>query len=283
MKVPTKNKGRMIAAIACFAVAAILLLWLLSERILAARFRSEVQAVYQEAMERVSDEALQEAYRAAQIYNATLADGVELAQVSSDKGEVMQYASLLNLAGNGVMGYVEIPKLGTRLPIYHGTDADVLEYGVGHLIGSSLPVGGADTHTALSGHSGLSSSKIFSDLGKLQTGDRFMLKVLDKTLVYEVNQIRVVEPGDTAPLAIERGMDYCTLITCTPYGINTHRLLVRGVRAENPASLLPGENTPESSEEQMKSAWSKVCIPVLTGTALLTVCLLVRRRTCKGK
>jgi len=283
MKTPKKNNGRKIAAIACFAVAAILFLWLVMGRVLAERFRSEVQAVYQQAMEQVSDETLQEAYRAAQMYNTMLADGVEAAQVSTDKREAMQYTSLLNLAGNGVMGYVEIPKLGTRLPIYHGTGAEALSYGVGHLIGSSLPIGGADTHTALSGHSGLSSSKIFSDLGKLQTGDQFMLKVLNGTLVYEVDQIQVVEPGNADPLAIERGKDYCTLITCTPYGINTHRLLVRGVRVEHAEPLLAEEHAEEAAEGQTRSVWAKVWIPVLAVTALLTVCLLVRRRRCKGK
>lgn len=146
------------------------------------------------------------------------------------QAEQTAYAGLLDAAQNGVMGYLEIPSLDCRLPIYHGTDEAVLQVGVGHLEGSSLPVGGPGTHCVLSGHRGLPSARLFTDLDRLQPGDGFTLHVLEETLSYEVDQIRIVEPQQLEELAIQPGEDYCTLVTCTPYGINTHRLLVRGRR-----------------------------------------------------
>lgn len=140
------------------------------------------------------------------------------------------YDSQLNIAGNGIMGYVEIPKIQVNLPIYHGTDAEVLDRGVGHLLGSSLPVGGENTHTILSGHSGMASQKMFTDLEQLTQGDVFYLNVLNETLAYQVTEINAVLPYETDLLGIVPGEDLCTLVTCTPYGINTHRLLVRGSR-----------------------------------------------------
>lgn len=148
--------------------------------------------------------------------------------------ERVDYNSQLNVGNNGVMGYIEIPKISCSLPIYHGTSAGVLQVAVGHLEGSSLPVGGASTHCVLSGHRGLPSAKLFTDLDQLDTGDIFMLRVLDETLTYEVDQIHIVLPDEMDDLYIAEGKDYCTLITCTPYGINTHRMLVRGRRIENP-------------------------------------------------
>jgi sortase A len=131
------------------------------------------------------------------------------------------------------MAYIEIPSINCTLPIYHGTSPSALESGVGHIAGTSLPVGGKNTHCVLSSHRGLPSARLFSDIDKLVEGDLFMLKTLDETLTYEVDQILIVEPDDTSALKIENGQDYCTLVTCTPYGINTHRLLVRGHRTSN--------------------------------------------------
>ena len=146
-----------------------------------------------------------------------------------------EYQSLLNVGGTGIMGYIEIASLGVSLPVYHGTSDAVLQIAVGHLDWTSLPVGGEGTHCVLSGHRGLPSAKLFTNLDKLVVGDTFILRVLDEILTYEVDQILIVEPHVTENLHIEEGKDYCTLVTCTPYGINSHRLLVRGHRVENAA------------------------------------------------
>lgn len=143
------------------------------------------------------------------------------------------YHKALNVAGNGIMGYVEIPSINVSLPIYHGTEENVLQVAIGHLEWTSLPTGGASTHCVISGHRGLPSARLFTDLDKLVTGDYFMLHVLDETLTYEVDQILIVEPQDTDALLIQEGKDLCTLVTCTPYGINSHRMLVRGHRVDN--------------------------------------------------
>lgn len=143
------------------------------------------------------------------------------------------YYNLLNLSNDGVMGYVNIPTLKLSLVVYHGIDENVLQVGAGHIEGTSLPVGGENTHAAISGHRGLVSAKLFSNLNELVKGDIFMLNVLDATLTYEVDQILIVEPNQTEAINVEDGKDYCTLITCTPYGINSHRLLVRGHRIDN--------------------------------------------------
>lgn len=150
---------------------------------------------------------------------------------------VQGYDDRLDVTGTGIMGYISIEKLGVNLPIYHGTATEVLQVGVGHLEGSSLPVGGPGTHCVLSGHRGLPSSKLFTDLDKLEVGDRFVITVLDTKLVYEVDQIKVVLPDEISDLQVVEGMDYCTLLTCTPYGINTHRLLVRGVRVDEVGAI----------------------------------------------
>ena len=141
-----------------------------------------------------------------------------------------EYESLLNLIGDGLMGYIEIPILGVRCPIYHYTTEEILQKGVGHLFGSSLPVGGAGTHAVLTAHRGLPSNKLFSDLDKIKEGDKFFIHILNEVFAYQVDQIQVVEPDDTGSLALTKGKDYVTLVTCTPYGVNTHRILCRGHR-----------------------------------------------------
>ena len=147
--------------------------------------------------------------------------------------EEQEYNSLLNVGGTGMMGYLEIPDIDFSLPIYHGVDEAVLQVAIGHLVGSSLPVGGESTHCVISGHRGLPSAKLFTNLDQLKEGDIFMMRVLDETLTYEVDQIRIVEPEDLSNIGIVEGEDLCTLVTCTPYGVNSHRLLVRGHRIEN--------------------------------------------------
>lgn len=152
-----------------------------------------------------------------------------------DDEERETYETMLNVAGNGVMGYVEIPKIECRLPIYHGTNEAVLQVAIGHIEGTSLPVGGLGTHCVVSGHRGLPSARLFTDLDQVTVGDTVLIHVLDETLTYLVDQILIVEPHDTTALAIDPACDYLTLVTCTPYGINSHRLLVRGHRIETEA------------------------------------------------
>ncbi len=163
----------------------------------------------------------------------------ELSKLSApllDYGEVEGYEDILDVAGNGIMGYISIPRINIRLPIYHGTSEAVLSVAVGHLEGTSLPVGGEGTHCVLSAHRGLPSARLFTNLDKLEVGDTFTITVLDTVLTYEVDQIRIVEPNEVGELSILEGQDYVTLLTCTPYGVNTQRLLVRGHRIENAES-----------------------------------------------
>ena len=193
----------------------------------------QTQAVvdYTERIEKMDDsEKLNEIGRAVD-YNSLLVDNGR--RFSPSKEEDLLYRSILSIDDNGMMGYITIPELRLKLAIYHGVDESVLQVGIGHIEGSSLPVGGEGTHCVLSGHRGLPSAKLFTDIDKLVIGDVFMLHVYDKVLTYEVDQILIVEPEDYSALAIEEGEDYCTLVTCTPYGINTHRLLIRGHRIEN--------------------------------------------------
>lgn len=164
-------------------------------------------------------------------YNETLTQKEDRYEMSDEEKE--EYESLLNVSGNGIIGYIEIPLIDCSLPVYHGTNESVLQVAVGHVEGSSLPVGGTGTHSVISGHRGLPRAKLFTNLDKLAEGDTFILRILDEALTYEVDQIRIVEPYEMNALEIDPDKDYCTLVTCTPYGINSHRLLVRGHRVEN--------------------------------------------------
>lgn len=193
--------------------------------------QSRAIADYAQQVADLDNETYEKLWADAQAYNKKLA-GKEARYILTE-AEQEEYESLLNLSGNGILGYIEIPSLKCSLPIYHGTDESVLQIAIGHIAGSSLPVGGKSTHCVLSGHRGLPSAKLFTDIDKLAVGDRFMIRVLDETLTYEVDQILIVEPQEMDALAIEPGKDLCTLVTCTPYGINTHRLLVRGHRVKN--------------------------------------------------
>ena len=192
---------------------------------------SQAVADYAENVRNLEAEKYQQVLQDARNYNQMLPyKHTTFALSEEEKGA---YDALLDISGTGVMGYIEIPSIDISLPVYHGTEEGVLQIAVGHLEWSSLPVGGADTHCVLSGHRGLPSAKLFTNLDKLVVGDKFIMRVLDEVLTYEVDQILIVEPTDVSALMIEAGKDLCTLITCTPYGINSHRLLVRGHRIEN--------------------------------------------------
>lgn len=187
-------------------------------------------ANYTEEVANLDHQEYDDLWDAARKYNEELSRHGTAYRLTDE--QTQQYETLLNVSGLGIMGSIEIPEIDVNLPIYHGTDESVLQVAVGHLEWSSLPIGGEGTHCVLSGHRGLPSAKLFTNLDQLEKGDTFLLRILDEVLTYEVDQILIVEPQETAALQIEHGKDYCTLITCTPYGINTHRLLVRGHRID---------------------------------------------------
>ena len=187
-------------------------------------------ATYTEAVADIDDETYARMWQDAEAFNEQLADTGIIWE--PDETLLEQYKGLLDVSGSGIMGYVEIPQISVKLPIYHGTEESVLQVAVGHIAGSSLPVGGESTHCIISGHTGLSSAKLFTDLDDLHEGNLFLIHTLDETLTYQIDQIHTVLPYDLSDLQIVKGKDYCTLVTCTPYGVNSHRLLVRGPRIE---------------------------------------------------
>lgn len=191
-------------------------------------------AGYTEAVEKLDEEDYEKYLEDARAYNAALAGSGNFSRTAPPG---VPYEDLLNFTGSGIMAYIEIPSIRVSLPVYHGTEDTILQVAIGHLEGTSLPVGGPDTHCVVSGHRGLPSAKLLTDLDRMVEDDIFQIHVLNEVLTYEVDQIRIVEPDDISLLKIEDGQDLCTLVTCTPYGINSHRLLVRGHRIENPASV----------------------------------------------
>lgn len=190
--------------------------------------------------------------------------------------EVPGYEDALNVTGNGIMGYINIDKIGVQLPVYHGTDEAVLQIAVGHVEGSSLPTGGESTHCVLSAHRGLPSARLFTDLDKMELGDTFTLSVLDLVMTYQVDQILIVGPKDVEPLYVVEGEDYCTLVTCTPYGVNSHRLLVRGTRVENEKQYANVRVTADAALIDPLLVASFVAVPLLA--VLLILLMLPRHR-----
>ncbi|MGM9650510.1 MAG: class C sortase [Faecousia sp.] len=234
-------------------------------------------ATYSEDVANLDQEKYDEIWKAAQEYNAALAEQGTI--FSLNDAQRARYESLLDVTGLGIMGYIEIPSIGCTLPIYHGTEESVLQIAVGHLEWSSLPVGGTGSHCVLSGHRGLPSAKLFTDLDKLTEGDVFVLRVLDEVLTYEVDQILIVEPKQTDQLEIVSGKDYCTLVTCTPYGINTHRLLVRGHRVDNIEQANTVRVTADAVQIEPMLVAPIVAIPMLL--VLLILLLLPKRKKRK--
>ena len=251
-----KKKIVTICAAVLFLVALGLTLYPLISNYVNQKYASEIQTAYRELIQQTDDSILQEAKQRAIAYNLAITPGT--AGAYSEEALLTaaeDYDNQLDIAGNGIMGYVEIPKIQVNLPIYHGTDAEVLDRGVGHLLGSSLPVGGVNIHTILSGHSGMASQKMFTDLEQLTQGDVFYLNVLNETLAYQVTEINTVLPYETDLLSIVPGEDLCTLITCTPYGVNTHRLLVRGSRIPYEEALTLEEES--VAAEAVESTWEQ--------------------------
>ena len=229
---------------------------------------------YAESVAALDNASYDAIWDAARQYNRNLLNRSNSFRLSEE--QKAEYESLLDISGQGVMGYIEIPEIDVSLPIYHGTEDTVLQVAVGHLEWTSLPVGGESTHCVLSGHRGLPSAKLFTNLDKLREGDTFLLRVLDEILTYEVDQILIVEPQDTAALEIVEGQDYCTLVTCTPYGINTHRLLVRGHRVDNIGEGKTVRVTADAVQLEPLLVAPVVAIPMLL--ILLILLLLPRRR-----
>ena len=263
--------------IAAFFIGALLLLYPTISDFWNSFHQSRAIASYAEQVADLDENAYDRLWEDARIYNKTLGDRMNRFVMAEEHKKA--YAALLNIADNGVMGYIEIPKVRCNLPIYHGTDEAVLQIAIGHVSGSSLPVGGQSTHCVLSGHRGLPSAKLFTNLDELETGDVFMLRVLDETLTYEVDQIRTVLPNELGDLAIVEGEDYCTLVTCTPYGINSHRLLVRGHRVENHAGASTIRVTADAMQIEPLQVAPLVAAPILV---VMLVVVLIPHRT-KGK
>lgn len=241
------------------------------------KYQSLIQTQYEDCVEEMDEARLQELWQAANDYNSSLAE----VQYSRDglRSAALSYEDVLDPNGNGIMGYVEIPKISVNLPIYHNADMQTLEDGVGHLLGSSLPIGGAGTHSVLSAHSGVAGKKLFSDLDQLAEGDVFYLHVLDETLAYQVDEIHTVLPQDSSLLNRSGEEDRCTLITCTPFGVNTHRLLVQGIR-------IPYETAVEKAAETVEapSTWNQQYVRgLLIGGAIFVACLSVFLVICLVK
>ena len=242
-------KWYIFTAIALFVVALGLLLYPLVGELLSEKYHSDVETSYTAAIEDTDDAELTAQRQAAQQYNAMLAN----ATISEGGASAPPLAYAEQLTVGGVMCYVDIPKINVYLPVQHGTGAETLEKSVGHVVGTSLPVGGSSTHAVLSAHSGMASSKLFSDIDQLTEGDMFYIHVLGEVLAYEVNAINTVLPTDTSLLQIEEDKDLVTLVTCTPFGINTHRLLVRGHRVP----YVPAQEATAATEKPAASSWTQ--------------------------
>lgn len=233
---------------------------------------------YDESISKLDTEQYETLWNAAQAYNQALLERDNPYMLTETlKAE---YEQVLDLSGIGVMGYIEIPEIDVSLPIYHGTEESVLQVAVGHIEWSSLPVGGAGSHCVLSGHRGLPSAKLFTNLDKLQVGDMFMLRVLNEVLTYEVDQILIVEPHESGDLQMIDGEDFCTLVTCTPYGINTHRLLVRGHRVENKEEAKLVRVTADAMQIEPLLAAPFAAIPFLL---VLLIILMIPQKKRKGE
>lgn len=242
--------------------------------------QSRAVVTYAETVSGMTDEEKAEWRSRAETYNEALA--AKAADWELSEEERADYESQMSITGAGIMGYVEIPKIGVSFSVYHGTSESVLQEGVGHLEGSSMPVGGESTHAVISGHRGLPSAKLFTDLDKLQEGDVFYLHVLEETMTYEVDQILTVEPDELDALKIQEGQDLCTLVTCTPYGINSHRLLVRGHRIPTPEP--EDETILQPAEPEVDNTIFVVAIAAVPIALTLVVILWLRsRRGKQGK
>ena len=240
---------RWLLAAACGVVALGLLFYPLVGELLNEKYHSDVETAYTAAIKDTDDAELTTQREAAEEYNAMLSG----ATITEGGASAPPLAYAEQLTVGGVMAYVDIPKINVYLPVQHGTDADTLERAVGHVVGTSLPVGGGSTHSVLSAHSGMASSKLFSDIDQLAEGDTFYIHARGDTLAYKVDSLHTVLPTDTSQLQIEDDKDYVTLVTCTPFGVNTHRLLVRGHRVP----YVPEQEVRAAAEKPVASSWMR--------------------------
>ena len=247
---------RWLLAATCGVVVLGLLLYPLVGELLSERYHSDIETVYTAAIEGTDKTELTAQREAAEQYNAMLSG----AAITEGGASAPPLAYAQQLTVGGVMAYVDIPKINVYLPVQHGTDADTLERAVGHVVGTSLPVGGSSTHAVLSAHSGMANSKLFSDVDQLAAGDTFYIHVLGEVLAYQVDNIATVLPTDTSLLQIEEGKEFVTLVTCTPFGVNTHRLLVRGHRVP----YVPEQEATAAAEKPAASSWTRHYLTGLT-------------------
>ena len=238
--------------------------------------QSRAIADYDAILSEMKEEDYTHLFEAAMAYNEQLRQ-LKFPLMYYD--QVPGYDDLLNITGTGIMGYIDIPSIQVELPIYHGTSEGVLQIAAGHVEGSSLPTGGENTHCVISAHRGLPSARLFTDLDKMQIGDTFTLSVVDRILTYEVDQILTVLPHEVEPLYVQEGEDYCTLVTCTPYGINTHRLLVRGTRIENAEEVVVKRVTADAVQIQPLLVAPMVAAPIL----LLLLIILILPKPKKNR
>ena len=244
--------------------------------------QSSVIENYEDAIDNMSDDTLKEARERAEGYNELLMGNVIITdpfdpEAQKKLEENSDYFNILNLNNDGIIGYINIPKIDVNLPIYHGTSEEVLKKGVGHLQNTSFPIGGEGTHSVLSGHTGLSSAKLFTDLNQLEEGNIFYVNVLGEKMAYKIDQIKIVEPQDTSDLMIHSDKDYITLVTCTPYGVNSHRLLVRGTRI--PYTEKVEKEIKKEEKEKVESTWRdeyfKALAVGLGGLAILGIIFIM--------
>ena len=248
-----------------------------------ARSQSKVISDYSQTLSAMEQPDFEKLRQQAQAYNEGIKERVNVFR--PDEAELEAYQAALNVDGNGVMGYVVIPKIKCSMPIYHGTEDSTLQVAIGHMEWTSLPVGGESSHCVISGHSGLPSARLFTDIEKLTLGDSFYLRVLDEELYYQVDQILVVLPEQTDALRIVEGEDYCTLVTCTPYGVNSHRLLVRGHRVDGPDTEAPvQQSSPASAQSPAEDSAPRLwAIGIITAAAMIETMIMIFSRKTRKK
>lgn len=269
-----KKKAKTLAILLVFLIGLLIMLYPFISNFRNRMKTENLIGVYNGDVDKTSQRKLTEAYRKAQTYNRNHTVNTIVDIFNQDSPIRDEYMSLLNLSGNGMMGYIEIPEIHQRLVIYHGTGDEVLQKGCGHIAGTSLPVGGKSTHSVLAAHRGLPSAKLFTDIDRLKEGDVFYVFVLNHTLAYKVDQIKTVKPDNLDDLQIVKGKDYVTLFTCTPYAVNTHRLLVRGHRVP----YVPKDNATRTVMDSFEKCW---IIIFVIGIIALAVVLWIKQKERK--
>lgn len=269
-----KKKAKTLAILLVFLIGLLIMLYPFISNFRNQMGTENLIGVYNGDVNKTSQRKLTEAYRKARTYNRNHTVNTIVDIFNQDSPVRDEYMSLLNLSGNGMMGYIEIPEIHQRLVIYHGTGDEVLQKGCGHIAGTSLPVGGKSTHSVLAAHRGLPSAKLFTDIDRLKEGDEFYVFVLNHTLAYKVDQIKTVKPDNLDDLQIVKGKDYVTLFTCTPYAVNTHRLLVRGHRVP----YVPKDNATRTVMDSFEKYW---IIIFVIGIIALAVVLWIKQKERK--